>query len=179
MQIGVSKCTMAREPNSKNTFGRREDSGIIGGEQPGHKAGHCIGSRLHGGLYQSHVPSSLPLRKLHSLKKMARRLTDRGRTTVRELARLLGTMVAAHPAILPAPLHYRHLERAKSRALYRGLTYETEIELDPNIKSDLTWWLNSSSYHNGRPLQIIQWDLTIESDAQMPRRWGGEPVARV
>ena len=43
--------------------------------------------------------------------------------SVRELARLLGNMVAAHPAILPAPLHYRNVERAKSTALRQGHPY--------------------------------------------------------
>jgi len=33
------------------------------------------------------------------------------------------------------------------------------------MKLDRRWWLDSSSRHNGRPLQITQWDLTIKSDA--------------
>ena len=32
-------------------------------------------------------------------------------------------------------------------------------------EADLEWWLSNSSQHNGRPLQIGQWDLTIKSDA--------------
>ena len=47
----------------------------------------------------------LPTHKLHASKKMARRMTDRGKMTIRELASLIGSLVAAHPAILPAPLH--------------------------------------------------------------------------
>lgn len=50
---------------------------------------------------------SLPESKLRSLHELARQMAQQGKATLRELARLLGTMVAAHPAILPAPLYYR------------------------------------------------------------------------
>ena len=125
-----------------------------------------------GFLLNSHnMTIALPTHKLHAVKKMARRMANQRRTTLRELASLLGMMVAAHPAILPAPLHYRHLESAKSWALRSGNTYEADLEIDPNMESDLRWWLNNSCQHNGRPLQIVQWDLTIESDASK-KGWG-------
>lgn len=53
---------------------------------------------------------ALPQPKIHSLKKMATEMLNCHKTTVRELAWLLEMMVASHPAILLAPLHYRHLE---------------------------------------------------------------------
>lgn len=34
------------------------------------------------------------------------------------------------------------------------------------MKNDLLWWQDKSSRHNGRTLQISQWDITIESDGQ-------------
>lgn len=51
---------------------------------------------------------SLPGHKLHALWKLSRRVMKKERVRVQEVARLLGTMVAAHPAILPAPTYYRH-----------------------------------------------------------------------
>lgn len=93
-----------------------------------------------GFLLNSHnMTIGLPTHKLHALKKMARRMADQKRTTLRELASLLGMMVAAHPAILPAPLHYRHLESARSRAIQNGCTYKAELQIDPNMESDLKW----------------------------------------
>ena len=125
-----------------------------------------------GFLLNSHnMTIALPAHKLHAVKKMARRMANQRRTTLQELASLLGMMVAAHPAILPAPLHYRNLESAKSWALQSGHTYEADLEIDPNMESDLRWWLNNSCQHNGRPLQIVQWGLTIESDASK-KGWG-------
>lgn len=54
---------------------------------------------------------------MHSISQMASGLVAKVRVTLRALARVVGTMVAAHPAVVPAPLHYRFLERAKSSAL--------------------------------------------------------------
>ena len=109
---------------------------------------------------------SLPQDKLHALKKQARKIKEQGRTTVQELSRLLGMMVAAHPAILPAPLYYRHLEAVKIKLLQTGGSYTSEIsELSPRMMEELTWWTSTVSQANGRPLQIEKWDMTIHSDA--------------
>ena len=62
---------------------------------------------------------SLPKDKLHAIRKAARRLQERKKCSVRDLAHLLGMMVAAHPAILPAPLHYRNLELGKTKSYVR------------------------------------------------------------
>ena len=43
----------------------------------------------------------------------------------RSLAQLLGLMVAAHAAILPAPLYYRQLEKQKSDRFNHRVTTQT------------------------------------------------------
>ena len=60
----------------------------------------------------------------------------------------LSMMVAAHTAILQAPLYYRHLERIKREALRRGLTYDAKLRLNSDTLSDLRWWLAMCSHHN-------------------------------
>ena len=114
---------------------------------------------------------ALPSHKLHSLKKLVRQMMSQEKTTVQDLARLLVTMVASHPAVLPAPLHYRNLEAAKTIALKRGCSYDYQVNVNPDMRLDLAWWLEKVSHHNGRPLQINCWDLTIESDAST-NGWG-------
>jgi hypothetical protein len=74
-------------------------------------------------------------------------------------------MVAAHPAILPAPLFYRKLERAKSDSLKRGLPYDSLIEADSDMKLDIQWWIEQSMHRNSRAIQITHWDVMIETDA--------------
>ena len=49
---------------------------------------------------------------------------------------------------------------------------DLNMELDPNMESDLEWWLSNSSQHSGKPLQIRQWDLMTES------KRAREPVAK-
>jgi len=70
---------------------------------------------------------ALPNRKIH---KSTRRVLEEREVSTRQLAQLLGSMVAAHPAVLPAPLYYRHLERAKSRAALRA-GYDSRVCVDP------------------------------------------------
>ena len=52
--------------------------------------------------------------------KIQRLLTDRlgkCKISLRELARILGNIVASFPALTYGPLHYRHLEREKITGL--------------------------------------------------------------
>lgn len=115
---------------------------------------------------------SLPQDKMHAIKKQANRILNKGKTTAHELAHLLGTMVAAHPAILPAPLYYRHLEAAKIRTIQMEGTYCAEIpQLSPKMVEELMWWASSAQQSNGRPLQVERWDRTICSDASK-MGWG-------
>ena len=114
---------------------------------------------------------SLPHQKFHSLRSLVRKILNQSQTSTRLLARLLGMMVAAHPAILPAPLHFRNLEREKLLAVKRDPSYESMITITPRMMSDLRWWIETAHSHNGRPLQILKWDITIESDASL-RGWG-------
>lgn len=83
--------------------------------------------------------TSLPQQKLTSLHKLARQLIKQEKVTAWTLAKLLGMMVAAYPAILPATLHYRTLERAKRRAVWDSADYESAV----------------------RPLQILTIELNI------------------
>ena len=110
----------------------------------------------------SGICPALPAQKLLTLKKMAKRMMEQKETTIQNLARLVGMMVAAHPGILPAPLHYRQLEVAKAKALRRGLSYDSKTQVSTDMKSELTCWEDRASSHNGRCLQITQWDLVIE-----------------
>jgi len=114
---------------------------------------------------------ALPQKKLHALMREARKMMNQEETTVRELAHLLGMMVAAHPAILLAPLHYQNLERARLSTLRNGGSYNSMVRLSLDLKSDLSWWTTNPIGSNGRTLQIPRWDLTIELNASM-RGWG-------
>ena len=108
---------------------------------------------------------------MRSLQRAARKLRLHGSGSVRQLAQLLGMMVAAYPAILPALLHFRYLKRARARALRKGLAYEAQLDVTRGMETDLGWWTEETRKYNGRPLQITHWDLTVETDASRAG-WG-------
>ena len=75
---------------------------------------------------------------------------------MRQLAQLLGMMVAAQPAIF---LHHytsdTSRERARTRPSERAChTTQTQMEVNHDMEADLTWWIEEMGRYNGRPLQI-------------------------
>lgn len=120
---------------------------------------------------------SLLKQKLTTLCKTANQLFKQEKVTARQLAQLVGMMVAAHPAILLAPLHFRTLARANQKALRDQAGYKSEVRLDKEMVQDLEWWANLAASFNGRPLQIYNWDLIIEPDASLTG-WGAASQGR-
>lgn len=109
--------------------------------------------------------------KVEQIRKSASRLRGEERVATREVARLLGLMVAAHPAVLPAPVYYCCLQREKIRAVHQQ-GYNSMTPLMPQIRKKLSWWIDYLNKHNSSSLQISRWDLTIETDA-LTHGWGG------
>ena len=126
-------------------------------------------------LNSNRMSISLPNQKLRSLQSAASKLKHQGSGPVRQLAQVLGMMVVAHSAILPVPLHFRYLERARARPLKKGLAYEIQLEVSHGMETDLIWWIEEAGRYNGRPLQTAHWDLTVETDAS---ELDGVPVVR-
>ena len=102
----------------------------------------------------------LPKKKLRSLQRATSKLKYQGSWPVRQLAQVLGMMVR-----VPAPLHFRYLERARARTLRKGLAYETQLKVSYGMETDLIWCIEEAGRYNGRPIQIMHWDLTVETDA--------------
>ena len=114
---------------------------------------------------------SLPKHKAEVIRKSVVKVCREEREIpTRQIASLLGLMVAAHPAVLPAPIYYRALQREKIRAV-RQRGYNSMTRLTPQVNEELNWWLKCLEKHNGSSLQITQWDLTIETDAST-QGWG-------
>ena len=62
----------------------------------------------------------------------------------------------------------------KIQAARRDLTYTSVVS---TVEMELEWWVQTSQEHNGRPLQIRQWDLMIEPDASL-MGWGASCQGR-
>ena len=125
--------------------------------------------RIHPKLKKDDHLATL-LSQIAHVEKIGQKVRDQ-ETTIQEVAQIIAMMVAAHPAILPAPLHYRQLEIAKLTAQTNGKSYESKMRVTPSMKTDLNWWIHYATSHNGRCLQVTHWDLTIESDTST-KGWG-------
>ena len=63
---------------------------------------------------------------------------------VRELARILGDIVASFPVFTYEPLHYRHLEREQITGLkYHKGNFEGKIRLSAKAKAEIQWSINN------------------------------------
>ena len=116
----------------------------------------------------------VPLEKNKKIKKECRHILNKESVSARQLAHIIGLLSSVTPAVLPAPLHYRGLQRLRSKALkassHRNLDYDTTVLLSKEAQDDLSWW-TSYSFVEGRPLQWPQAALSIESDASKTG-WG-------
>ena len=62
----------------------------------------------------------LPRQKILKIQQACKDLLNRHKTSVREVAKIVGQLVAAARAVLPAPLHYRQLQMAQTSALLKN-----------------------------------------------------------
>ena len=85
--------------------------------------------------------------------------------TIRQVAKVIGKLVAAFPAVEFGPLYYRTLERDKSLALKQNNGHsDRHMRLSDQAKQELIWWI----HHIGNSLKNINQgkpDLELQTDA--------------
>ncbi|CAB3983318.1 Hypothetical predicted protein [Paramuricea clavata] len=91
--------------------------------------------------------------------------------TVRELAKVLGHLTSTIQDVFPAPLHFRHLQECKNKALGLSHTYEHPFKLTIQAKEELVWWRDNLDAWIGKALVTGRPDLVIETDASQ-MGWG-------
>lgn len=115
---------------------------------------------------------SLPEQKRQNIKAACYRLKGKKRIRIRELAQVIGMLVATFPANRWGPLYFRQLEKDKSDALKvaKG-NFESLANLSDNACSELDWWIENidESYHT---VQNACHDITIQTDASSTGGWG-------
>ena len=113
----------------------------------------------------------LPEEKVQKTIKSCRHMLNQSWTSPRNLAHLIGLLTSAQPAVLPAPLHYRALQRSRNRALRNSLDYDRPCRLLPQAQQDLQWWIHSLHLNNGRKILVPNHQLMVTSDASL-KGWG-------
>jgi hypothetical protein len=114
---------------------------------------------------------ALPGGKMQKLIQSCKQLLQNRVSSVREIAKVVGKLTSSMQAILPAPLHYRHLQMLQIKSLLVGRSYETKVTLDQSCKDDLQWWIDHITNWNGRCITIPAPDLVITTDASL-KGWG-------
>ena len=63
--------------------------------------------------------------------------------SIRQVAKLLGTLTIAFPGVKFGPLHYRSLERCKIAALKKAKgNFDANMSLSQLAVQDIQWWIN-------------------------------------
>jgi hypothetical protein len=115
---------------------------------------------------------SLPDCKATAVKKMCALALSEDRVKLRTLASIQRNFSWAIPAIPFAQSHYRSLQRFYiSNAQRVGFNLESKVRLSPNVRLDLTWWVENIEKANGKMFFPREPDFEIFSDASLTG-WG-------
>jgi hypothetical protein len=111
--------------------------------------------------------------KAAAVKKMCALALSEDRVKLRTLASIQGNFSCAIPAIPFAQSHYRSLQRFYiSNAQRVGFNLESKVRLSPNVRLDLSWWVENIEKANGKMFFPREPDFEIFSDASLTG-WGG------
>ena len=114
---------------------------------------------------------SLTEGKLNNLIAAVKKLRRQKTVSIRELARVIGKIVATFPSCSTGPLHYRVLEcyKIKMLRLKKG-KYSAKIPLNHSCLQELDWWCNNlnknivtRSLHAVEISQHIYTDSTLQA----------------
>ena len=108
---------------------------------------------------------TLTPQKQESTKNIIQNLILKRKATIREVAIVVGKIVACFPAVTHGPLHYRFLDIGKNNALrrFKG-NFEAMMQIDQDMKTDLQWWLDNVDTASAEilPRKV---DIELTSDA--------------
>ena len=99
------------------------------------------------------------------------KLLHSNRASIRQVARVIGLIVAAFPAVEFGPLFYRNLENAKTKALQAAAyDFDANMPITEVMKEDLRWWV-SGVHTESRMIFRDRFTVSLETDASL-QGWG-------
>lgn len=115
---------------------------------------------------------TLPERRKCKLIRSCEELYSCDKARIRDVARVIGLLVAALPAVEMGKLHYRKLESAKISALQKVKgNFNKWMAVTDDMRSDLSWWLNNITLQT-RHIFRSGTELDLYTDASN-LGWGG------
>ena len=110
---------------------------------------------------------SLPKEKVARIREECQSALQEKAISIRDLNQLIGRLTATIQAVLPAPLHYRNLQRIKNQALRRFQDFRTVMILDRNAREEQ----NNLGNWNGKAVLQSTTDMIAETDTSL-LEWG-------
>lgn len=122
-------------------------------------------------LNSSDMTLSLPLEKRVKIKKAILEIMSKKICQIREMAGLIGVLVAACPAVPYGMLHTKRLEKEKMKALIiNDQDLDQKMFVSDCLNDDLNWWLNKVPRVKN-PVRLFNFQKEIFSDASLSG-WG-------
>lgn len=115
---------------------------------------------------------SLLQEKANEIKNLGSKLIIKHEIQIRELAQLIGKMVAASPAVQHAPLRYRNLEIFKDTMLRQNRgDFDKKVLTNVGAIQDISWWCDNICT-SSKNILIPTVDIVLETDSSQ-KGWGG------
>ena len=87
---------------------------------------------------------TLPQDKVSTVVHQVHELLHTNKDTIRNVAKVIGSLIACFPAVEYGPLHYRVLEKEKINALKLNKgDYDSLMIVSAEMQRELTWWKNN------------------------------------
>lgn len=113
----------------------------------------------------------LPESKKTKIKDACNSLLRHESPTIREVARVIGSVVSTFPAVKFGPLYYRALENDKSSALkYSSGNFDAVMHLSLESKEELSWWIDNVD-QSQNDISLSNRDVLLTTDAS-GQGWG-------
>lgn len=104
-------------------------------------------------------------KKKNKIKKLGYDLLQTKKTSIRNLAKFIGTIVSCFPAVRYGCLFYRQLELLKISSLKENKgNFEYKIMLNKLCRDEILWWLNEGIF-SFKPISENNPDFIIKSDS--------------
>ena len=105
--------------------------------------------------------------KAADIKNVCKNLLNKSKPTIREVAKVIGKIVASFPGVMHGPLYYRALEKNKTQALKEAKgNFEATMSLSTDARIKLHWWESNvetsfQTLSHGEPEHVITTDASL------------------
>ena len=110
--------------------------------------------------------------RISTIRQTCWELLAKQNPVIRDVARVIGSLVSSFPDVMYGPLYYNCLETDKTESLrIRKGAFDKKMLLSDDAKAELLWWINTLPY-SYNVINHGNSQVTTNSDASLTG-WGG------